>query len=800
MIPVSLIILLVFIRFNLNYLLFHSLAEYFAIFVSLGIALITYYTYEFTKNRYLLFIGLGYFWISILDTLHTQTYLGMSLYNIDHPNTSTTFWVFSRLLEASILLLAPFMRRREFKIYLITFIFAIITSIIIVIAMFFPLNLIVTGEGLTTLKINLEFLIIAILLVALYINKKYINEFTHTIKKAITWSILFTILAEISFTLYNDVYGVMNVIGHSFKFVSFWILLQAIIKTSLEEPFRVMQQGSTTYNAIPLPSIVVDKYGIIRQVNKAACDLIDKDISVIVGSRNHQLYHPANLNEEDCPVCQAISKGDTLDGFELTDKDSNTVKQYSLSPIKSQEDNVQGMVQVSVDITKRRKIEIELEVQKEVLRYQSHYDKLTNLPNRVLLLDRLIHAINKPKHYDSKFALLVIDLDQFKQINETLGHPIGDKVLKIFNETLRECIHEEDTLSRSEGNEFTILLEDIQSIEIVSMFAQKIMDETGRSLYIDGNTVHISVSIGISLYSADSTDPYDLLKYADSAMYKVKAEGGNNFKFYSFELTQIAMNKITMQNDLRESLKNEDFEVYYQPQIKVSNTKEKLVGVEALVRWNHPKLGIVSPIDFIPLAEETGMIIELDRQVMKMAIAQVEQWYKEGLNPGILSLNLAMKQLQKDDFIDVVKKIIVNCGCKNQDHIAFEITESDLMRDPESSIEKLNALKKLGIEIAIDDFGTGYSSLSYLKRLPVSKLKIDQSFTKGLPDDKDDVAIVKAIISLAENLNMSIIAEGVETKEQKEFMVLNGCNEIQGYFYSKPLSSDDMKKFMLVFQ
>ncbi|NOR57450.1 MAG: EAL domain-containing protein, partial [Sulfurimonas sp.] len=921
--------LLVLARFTLHYLVFHSFAEYFAIFVSLSITLVTYYTYAFTKNRYLLYIGLGYFWIAFLDIMHTQTYMGMNLYNVDNTNISTTFWIFARIFEASILLTAPFMRYVKYAQYQLFFLFGMISTVLIVIAMNAPLTLFVAGEGLTSLKISLEYLVIAMLLLTLYINKRHANEFIGLINKAMQYSIIFTICAEASFTFYSDVYGIMNVIGHSFKFLSFWILLQAIIRTSLQEPFKVMQQSSTTYDAMPYPAIVIDNKGIVRQVNQVACKVINKNASEIIGQRNHELYHPRSISEALCPVCQSIAKRERLHDYELEDKDLNTIKQYSLSPVQSQEGNVQGMVQVSIDvtharelkdslanqkslleniidtvpirifwkdnegvylganrlfvqdaqlnasdeligksdfempwseteaqiyrdddlavirsgkaklqfeetqttdegetiilstskvllkntegetigtlgtyedITKRKEDERKLVEQQKILEYQAHYDVLTNLPNRTLLQDRLTHAVERSKRNTTNFALLFIDLDEFKQINDTLGHQIGDEVLKVLSKRFKTTIREEDTLARQGGDEFMLLLEDVQSAEDVAVSAQKVMDQTVQAIAVDEHVLHVSASIGISVYPDDSTDINDLFKYADIAMYKAKEEGKNNFQFYSSELTVKAVKRAAMQADLREALENEDFEVYYQPQIAVGKTEDILIGCEALVRWRHKTRGLISPMDFIPLAEETGMIVELDRLVMKMAIKQISVWYKEGLNPGILSLNLAMKQLQQDDFISTVHKIIEESGCEDKTHLAFEITESGLMQDPESSIEKLNMLKELGIEIAIDDFGTGYSSLAYLKRLPVNKLKIDQSFTSSIPADKDDMAIVKAIISLSKSLNMKTIAEGVETQAQKEFMCANGCDEIQGYLYSKPLISEEMRAFIVAFK
>lgn len=927
--PIVLIILLALVRFNLHYLVFHEFAEYFAVFVGLSISLVTYYTYAFTKNRYLLFIGLGYFWIALLDVMHTQTYVGMNLYHIEDSNTSTTFWISARIFEASILLAAPFMRYRKYVVYQVTLLFGLISAFIIVMAMNFPLKLLITGEGLTTLKISLEYLVISILLLTLYVNKRHAHEFTAVINKAMKYSIIFTILAEISFTLYVDVYGIMNVLGHSFKFISFWILLQAIIKTSLQEPIKIMERSSTTYDAMPYPAIVVDAQGIVRQVNKVACAVIGKNASEIIGCSNHELYHPREIDEEECLVCQSIRQGNKLQDYELEDTQQHTIKQFSLSPIQSEDSQVQGMVQVSIDvtqerelknslanqynllqniintvpirlfwkdkegvylganslfvqdtkldsadeligksdfelpwaeteaklyrnddlavmksgksklqfeetqttddgesivvstskvplknslgeiigvlgayedITKRKEDERKLEQQQDILEYQAHYDTLTTLPNRTLLHDRITHAIEKSKRKMEKFALLFIDLDEFKQINDTLGHHIGDEVLKIVSKRLMDSVREEDTLSRQGGDEFMLLLDGVKSTEDIATLAQKIIDAMVQPIKVDEHILYVTVSIGISIYPNDSTDINDLFKYADSAMYKAKDEGKNNFQFYSSELTEKAMRRAMMRSELREALENEDFEVHYQAQVKGDEAGESLVGLEALVRWRHKTLGLVPPMDFIPLAEETGMIIELDRLVMKLAINQVKRWYEEGLNPGTLSLNLAMKQLHQDDFIPVVHQMIEEAGCQDHGHLAFEITESDLMQDPESSIEKLNILKELGVKIAIDDFGTGYSSLSYLKRLPVSKLKIDQSFTRGIPEDKDDMAIVKAIISLADSLNIETIAEGVETQEQKEFMYENGCNEIQGYYYGKPLDGEAMREFILSFQ
>lgn len=441
-----------------------------------------------------------------------------------------------------------------------------------------------------------------------------------------------------------------------------------------------------------------------------------------------------------------------------------------------------------------RNYTFELRNQKDILDHQAHHDSLTNLPNRLLFSDRLEQAIFKAERNKKGLALFFIDLDRFKQINDSLGHIFGDEVLKIVADRLKKIIRKEDTISRLGGDEFTILAEDLRKGTDASLLAQKILHGLAEPIYLNGHTLYISSSIGISLYPDDSKEADNLLKYADAAMYKAKEEGRNNFQYYSSDMTELAFEKVVMESNLRRALKKEEFIVYYQPQINArTNT---LIGMEALVRWQHPDIGLVYPDKFIPIAQDTGLIVELDRFVMKSAINQIVRWNSEGLNPGVLALNLAMKQLQKEDCMSMIKTMIHDSGCKPE-WLEFEVTEGDIMKNPENSIMILKNISNLGVEIAIDDFGTGYSSLSYLKRLPIDKLKIDKSFIMDLPDDEEDVAITKAIIALAKSLKLSVIAEGVENNEQKEFLVENGCDNIQGYIYSKPVNAAKMKEILI---
>ncbi len=468
--------------------------------------------------------------------------------------------------------------------------------------------------------------------------------------------------------------------------------------------------------------------------------------------------------------------------------------ELSLSLLKDEKGKPIGMVGYSHDITDRKRAEDELHAQRANLEHQAHHDALTELPNRTLFNDRLEQAVEKAKRNNTLFALFFIDLDRFKQINDSLGHAVGDDLLKVVTGRLKAAIRKEDTLARLGGDEFTIIMEELSNAQDSSVLAQKILEVLQQPIEIDGHKLYVSSSIGISLYPQDDTDAGNLLKYADAAMYRAKEEGRNNFQFYSSEMTELALERLVMTTSMRQALESKEFVIHYQPQIDAENNV--LIGLEALVRWQHPLKGLLAPIHFLPLAEETGMIIELDYWVMRTAIKQVASWYKEGLNPGVLSLNLSMKQLEHCDFIKRVQETIESYAFRPE-WLKLEVTEGQVMQKPEEAIAKLSEINALGIGISVDDFGTGYSSLSALKRLPINTLKIDRSFIIDVPKDEEDAAIVRAIIALAKSLDLDLIAEGVETNAQKEFLLANDCKKIQGYYFSRPISAENVHTMLI---
>lgn len=416
------------------------------------------------------------------------------------------------------------------------------------------------------------------------------------------------------------------------------------------------------------------------------------------------------------------------------------------------------------------------------LQYQAEHDSLTNLPNRVLFIDRLEQSIRAAKENGTNIAVAFLDLDRFKEVNDSFGHEFGDSLIMQVGEKIEGALKHNHSMARLGGDEFILLLNDINENSVIDII-NDVMSLFKEPFLIEHHKFFITPSIGIAMYPEHGTTHEELLRNADSAMYKAKEIGRNTYQFYTDEMTKKAIKRMTLETQLRQAVQNEEFEVYYQPQVNMKS--QEIIGMEALIRWIHPSMGLISPDQFIPLAEETGMIVEIDRWVMRTAMKQFVKWQNSGFTVGCLSLNLSMVQLNHEDFIDEVKDALEDSEIA-PNLVMFEVTETQVMKNPENSILMLQELKKLGVSMAIDDFGTGHSSLSYIKRLPIDKIKIDKSFVSDIPDDKDDMELTKAIIAIANSIKLEVIAEGVETKEQALFLIESGCYEAQGYFYYKP--------------
>jgi diguanylate cyclase (GGDEF)-like protein/PAS domain S-box-containing protein len=440
---------------------------------------------------------------------------------------------------------------------------------------------------------------------------------------------------------------------------------------------------------------------------------------------------------------------------------------------------------ITRDITERKRYE-------ETIKYQAFYDSLTSLPNRLLLKERLASEILHCNQTNEKLAVLFLDLDRFKLINDTLGHDVGDKLLKIIAMKLKACLSKKDTISRIGGDEFVILLPGLVQEENLGYIASKILQAIKEPISIDGHDIYITISIGVTIYPNDGEDEETLLTNADIAMYRAKQEGKNNFQLYTPSLNAKALERLELENNLRHALEYNEFVVYYQP--KVDTLTEKIIGMEALIRWQHPLWGLIPPVKFIPIAEETGLILTIGEWVLRTACFHNKALQNAGFPALTVAVNLSSLQFELQDLTKIVSDILAETGL-SPEYLELEITESIAMQNIEHTLKIIKQLSIMGVKFSIDDFGTGYSSLSQLTNFDVNKLKIDKSFVEKVDGNTDNTVIASTVLALGKSLHLGIVAEGVETQAQVDFFKQNNCDEMQGYFFGRPMPSDDFERF-----
>jgi diguanylate cyclase (GGDEF)-like protein len=436
------------------------------------------------------------------------------------------------------------------------------------------------------------------------------------------------------------------------------------------------------------------------------------------------------------------------------------------------------------EISERRRIESNL-------KHMAHHDNLTNLPNRLLLDARLEHAIERAKRSHLQVAVIFIDLDHFKTINDSLGHAAGDELLVTVSKRLLKCIREGDTVARLGGDEFIIIIEQLHDIGDLDPLLKKIMEATSETISIKNHDLVTSASMGISIYPDDGDNAEKLMRNADAAMYYVKENGRHKYHFYSRELTTAVYDHVILEADLKHAIKKNQLLVYYQPQVSLQT--KKIVGAEALARWQHPELGILPPKQFLKAAEQYNLINQIGKIVLTTACRQIVSWKKQGIPIKSIAVNISGSQIHQTDLVKTVKNVLRETNCKT-DWLELEISEDFIINKTNQAITTLRQLRDLGISLAIDDFGTGYSSLSHLKQLPVNKLKIDRCFVRDLNDDMEDAALVQAIIAMGKSLQLETVAEGVENSSHEIFLSAHGCDYAQGYYYSKPLPAQEVEK------
>ncbi|MES2048719.1 MAG: EAL domain-containing protein [Pseudomonadota bacterium] len=450
----------------------------------------------------------------------------------------------------------------------------------------------------------------------------------------------------------------------------------------------------------------------------------------------------------------------------------------TITSVKNVNGEIINFVSVFSDISVIKRSQAEFE-------HLAHFDALTELPNRVLFKDRVAHALGQAQRSKKKLAVILFDLDGFKTVNDSLGHPVGDRLLQLVAQRLKTCVRTEDTVARLGGDEFAVLLSDLDNGEDAIQVARKILLASQEPYSVEGHAAIVTTSIGIAIYPDDAENNNDLIRNADAAMYEAKAKGRNTYRFYQAEMTLSAQKRLASERDLRRAIENDEFEIWYQPQIDLASNL--YLGAEALLRWRDPVRGLIPPLDFIPLAELNGMILPIGEIVLHQVCADIRQWIDAGVPAKRLAVNVAGPQFYRSDFVATLSRHVERYQIP-RGALEIEVTETFMMENPQEIKEILNAIQAMGITTAIDDFGTGYSSLAYLKELPIDTLKIDRAFVKNLPSNVSDIAIIRAILALGHSMGFNIIAEGIETAEQREFLQTEGCKEGQGYYFAKPMA------------
>ena len=549
-----------------------------------------------------------------------------------------------------------------------------------------------------------------------------------------------------------------------------------------------LRMNATVFETTAEGIMVTDEENQIKTVNPAFTritgysqeEVVGRTPSVLSSGRHSKAFYEALWES-------VLQKGYWTGEIWNRRKDGSVFPEWlSISAIPGENGIAKEYVAVFSDITKHKEDE-------EQILYQANYDALTGLPNRSLLSDRLSQAIVAAHRESWMLAVLFVDLDHFKVVNDTFGHVVGDELLQLVSARIKACLRESDTVARFGGDEFIILLQDVTEMDSVAHIATNIIDNITRVFSLYGREIYIGASIGITVYPDDAVNADSLLRNADMAMYQAKERGRNTYQFFTASMQQHTLERQQLELDLRQAIKRNELEIYYQPVINAS--LNQVDSVEALLRWNHPHRGMVSPALFIPVAEDSGQIGPIGEWVMKGACEQLKRWHLAGFSDLKLAVNLSSRQRELGLQADFLKQVLDETGISS-DFLTLEMTESLLMRDTEEAMTWLTSFKALGVKLSVDDFGTGYSSLSYLKRFPVDVLKIDRSFVCDLPEDLEDATLVKTIVAMADSLNLGLVAEGVETKEQAKFLVDAGCNNLQGFHYAKPMTASGLTEWL----
>ena len=779
------------------FVFWHTAFEMFAVVIAILVFVTGYRAILSTRKGAVVLLGVAFLGVGLLDFLHTMSYVGMP--DVVTPNTpqkSMFFWLAARLLAASALLVytllpaVPDVTALRKRLAL-TLMLAVAGGLGYV-GLAWPDRLpalFVAGQGLTPLKIGLEWVIVTIHLVTLLMLWQRRAALIQECVMALGFAVALSAVSELFFTLLGAIdKDAANVIGHLYKVAAYLYLFHATFNESLRRPLERMAvqhlREKLVLSASPDGILWVDDNGRILMANHAMEGLTGYPEGELIG-QNVDLFLPEKLRAQHAvamrgyfmaPQSRAMGAMD----LKLMRRDGHMLP-VDISLGHWEDEGQHHAIAYIRDLSERKKFEASL-------KYQATHDELTGLPNRWLFRLQLSQAMARAGRSGLRVAVLFLDLDDFKHVNDSLGHATGDALLVQVGTRLRGVLRENDTLARLGGDEFAILLTDLSDLDDAVHVATKLLVSLQTAYRLRDQDVYSGGSLGLAFYPDDAKDSDSLLRYADMAMYQAKQAGRGAYACYSPEMDRHVHEDVQLHSRLKDALAQGGLALHYQPQVDVNTGL--IVGAEALLRWHDPVLGHVSPARFIPVAEATGLILPLSDWVLETACRQIAAWALAG-TPLRVAVNVSAQQFRQHDLTEKVRTTLARTGAQAQ-WLDIEITESVAMTQPEKAREQLNALVALGCGVALDDFGTGYSSLAYLKALPVSKLKIDKSFMDGIPQDASDAAISRAIIALAHSLSLTLVAEGVETDAQLAFLRQYGCEVYQGWLFAKALPASDL--------
>jgi diguanylate cyclase (GGDEF)-like protein/PAS domain S-box-containing protein len=798
-------------------LMIHLLMELFAVIIAMLVVIVSWHTFDTQDARSANALICGFLIVASSDLLHALTYEGMP-YFLSESNTPRAifFWLMGRTFEVATMFTLAFnwalTRSRRSSLLL----GLAVSCVLVWFGSYdidkFPATFI-QGQGVTPFKaffeISLSLLYITIAIV-FWQRAKRSDQLRNYLLAA---SCFLTGIGEVSFTAYVAPSDFQNIFGHIYKLAAYALLYRATFIANIRTPIEALRQSENRLReseeraisslrelhyqtfAFDQHAIVAmtDVQGTITYVNEKFCEISGYTQNELLG-QNHRLLNSGTHSKDFFrDLYRTIAEGKVWDG-EICNRAKDGSLYWVMTTIVPYLDNngkPYRYVAIRNDITLRKQAE-------ETINQLAFYDSLTQLPNRRLLRDRLLQAFSMSARNGQFGAVLYIDLDHFKIINDTKGHTMGDQLLIQVAKRLTSCIRDGDTVSRLGGDEFLVVLASLstnadEATLQAAMIAEKIRSTLGESYTLEEFQYLITLSIGIVMFRGHQESIEDLLRYADTAMYQAKASGRNTVCFYDADMQADIETRAALANELRHAITKQQFLLHYQ--IQVGNRNQP-IGAEVLLRWEHPEFGLIPPFQFIPLAEETGLIIPIGIWILQTACAQLRMWQHDPLTRDLtLAVNVSAKQFRQADFIEQVQQILLKSGARSS-HLKLELTESTVLEDIDDTVTKMRALKSLGVSFSMDDFGTGFSSLQYLKRLPLDQIKIDQSFVRDITTDSNDAAIVQAIIAITEAMGLNVIAEGVETLEQQKFLDLHGCHAFQGYLFSKPIPLDDFTVFL----